>query len=428
MSILDAENLRLNYQEIETRIREYNPDVVGITMPTPAYDQVMEVARISKWVNPEVKVVVGGPHPTAFPEEVVEEPDIDVAVYGEGELTFSQVIDAFEREDSLKAIRGIAYNLFGITFLNPPQKLISCLDTLPFPARHLLPMESYYAPPTKRETLKKNCNIVSSRGCPWQCTYCMARIIWGGKVRYRSVENVIKEIEECISKYGIGEFNFNDELFTCSRKRTLKFCREIIKRKINISWVCSVRVDYVWKDVLRAMKQAGCKNVMFGFESGSQIILDKIKKGVTLKQAEEAVRLVKEVGIKSSGAFMLGNIGETEDTVRETIDFAKKLNVDTVSFYLASPYPGTEFYNTAKREGYFRDGLEWKDFSLIISNAHPTLNLPNLSSKQIARWQKRAYREYYLNPKFIWKRICSIKSLIDIKNLWDGLKTFIKVI
>ena len=125
---------------------------------------------------------------------------------------------------------------------------------------------------------------------------------------------------------------------------------------------------------------------------------------------------------------MIGNIGETEDTVRQTIDFAKKLNVDTISFYTASPYPGTEFYNTAKREGYFRDGLEWKDFSLIISHAKPTLNLPGLSSERIAYWQKRAYREYYLNPRFLWKRICSIKSLVDIKNLWDGLKTFKKVI
>lgn len=424
ISILDCENLRLKYPEIENRIKEYQPDVMGITMPTPVYTQGLEVAKIAKWINPNIKVVVGGPHPTAFPKEVSGEPCIDAAVYGEGEKTFTNLVDAFENGYSLKSIKGIAYN----TYLNPPQPLIENLDTIPFPARDLLPLDVYYAPPTKRETNTPNANIISSRGCPYNCTYCMSRIIWQKKVRFRSVQNVIDEIKECINKYGRGEFNFNDELFTLNRKRTLEFCDMVAKCDLRISWVCALRVDYVWGDVLYKMKEAGCKKVMFGFESGSQKVLDLMKKGTTLKQAEEAVKTTKRIGIKTSGAFMIGNIGETEETVRETINFAKKLNVDTVSFYVASPYPGTEFYNTAKEKGYLRKGLRWKDFSLIIGQAKPPLNLPGMTSQRIAYWQKRAYREYYLNPKFLWTRLKRIRSWIDIKNLIDGFKTFRKVI
>ena len=202
----------------------------------------------------------------------------------------------------------------------------------------------------------------------------------------------------------------------------------VAKCDLKISWVCALRVDCVWEDVLIKMKQAGCRKVMFGFESGSQKVLDLMKKKTILKQAEDAVRLVKKIGIKTSGAFMIGNIGETEKTIRETINFSKKLNVDTVSFYVASPYPGTEFYNTAKEKGYLRKGLRWKDYSLIIGQANPPLNLPGLSSERIAYWQKRAYREYYLNPKFLWTRLKKIRSWIDIKNLLDGFKTFRKVI
>ena len=413
IKIIDAENLRLDYDLLDAEIREFNPDILGITMPTPAFEQAMEVVRRAKWMNHNVKTIVGGPHPTAFPKEVSRETFIDFVVYGEGEKSFYNLCDAIEYNKLYNSIQGIAYS--GI--INPPQPLIDNLDEIPFPARDLLPMETYYAPPTKRETIKKNANIISSRGCPYNCTYCMAKTVWGRKTRFRSVKNVVDEIQHCVDVYGIGEFNFNDELFTCNRQRTIEFCQEVMNRDLDISFVCSLRVNHVWKDVLGWLKIAGCKKVMFGFESGSQLILDNIKKGATLKQAEEAVALVKRFGIKTSGAFMIGNIGETEETIRETIDFSKKLNVDTVSFYVASPYPGTEFYEQAKP--YFRPNVTWSDFALIGTN--PLLDLPNLSHEKIAYWYKRAYREYYLRIDFIRERLRNIKSWIDIKNIIDGL-------
>jgi len=234
------------------------------------------------------------------------------------------------------------------------------------------------------------------------------------------------EIEECINKYGIREFNFHDELFTVDKKRTIEFCQEVVKRKLEIVSVCMIRVDFADEETLRWMKRAGCRKIMFGFESGSQMILDLMKKHVAMEKAEEAVKLVKKIGIKTAGNFMLGNIGETEKTIRQSIDLAKKLNCDTMAFFVASPYPGTEFYQIAKQKGYFRKDVDWKDFTLVSNNL-PPLDLPGLPAKEILRWQKRAYWEYYLRPRYIWQKIAGIRSWIDILNLWNGAKLFLRL-
>lgn len=428
ISILDCEGLRLKYTEIENRIRELKPDIIGITIPTPAFVQGLEVSRIAKRVNKDIKIIVGGPHPTAFPMETTGEETIDISVYGEGELTFIEIVDALQNNKTLEGIKGLAYKDAGNNVkLNAPRPLISDLDTIPFPARHLLPLERYFLPPTKRESNKRSGNMLTSRGCPYECTYCMARIIWNKKVRLRSVKNVVDEIEECVKKYGLGEFNFHDELFTLKRDRTIEICREICRRKLDIAWVCMVRVDYVWEDVLREMKKAGCRKIVFGFESGSQEILDIMKKRTTVEQAIKAVRLVKKVGIKTGGNFMFGNIGETEETIRKSIELAKKLNTDTVAFFIASPYPGTEFYDIAKEKGFLRPDLEWKDFTLVTEHAKPPLNLPGLASERIAYWQKRAYIEYYFRPSYILQKLLSIRSLTDIKNLVYGMKLLLRL-
>ena len=195
---------------------------------------------------------------------------------------------------------------------------------------------------------------------------------------------------------------------------------------MDIVWVCMIRVDFVDEETLKEMESAGCKKIAFGFESGSQMILDQMKKRVALEKAEEAVKLVKKAGIKTAGSFMLGNIGETEETIRQTINLAKRLNCDTMAFFIASPYPGTEFYETAKANGYFRRDLEWKDFALVSNNL-PPLNLPGLPAERILYWQKKAYREYYLRPKYILSKIIGIRSLVELKNLYNGVKLFLRL-
>jgi len=428
ISILDCEGLRLKYDEIASRLKNIEPDILALTLPTPAFEQGLEISRIAKNINNSIKVIVGGPHPTAFPVETAREASIDIAVYGEGEVTLTEAVGALENNNSLLEVRGLAYkDAGGEVKLNPAQPLISDLDTIPFPARDLLPLGIYFSPPTKRESNKRSANMVTSRGCPYECTYCMARIIWDKKVRFRSPQNVVDEIEECVKIYGLGEFNFHDELFTLKRDRTIEICREIQRRKLDIVWVCMVRVDYVWEDVLRQMKRAGCRKIMFGFESGSQEVLDTMKKKATIKQAIDAVRLTKRVGIKTAGNFMFGNIGETEETIQESIELAKRLNTDTMAFFVASPYPGTEFYNIAKKNGYLRPDLTWKDFTLVAKDAKPPLDLPGLPSSRIAYWQRKAYGEYYLRPGYILQRIFGIRSAVDIRNLIDGGRLLLRL-
>jgi radical SAM superfamily enzyme YgiQ (UPF0313 family) len=254
----------------------------------------------------------------------------------------------------------------------------------------------------------------------------MASYIWQRKVRFRGIDNVIKEIEECINKYGIREFNFHDELFTVNKKRTIEFCQAIVKKKLDIAWVCMIRVDFADEETLQWMEKAGCKKIVFGFESGSQMILDKMKKRVALDKTEETVKLVKKIGIKTAGNFMIGNIGETKQTIRQSINLAKKLNTDTMGFFVASPYPGTEFYRVAKKKGYFRPDVTWKDFTLVSNNL-PPLDLPGLPAKEILAWQKRAFREYYLRPRYLLQKLLSIRSKVDLLNLYNGIKILLRL-
>jgi len=428
ISILDCEGLALSYSRIKSEIEKNSPDIVGITAPTPAYNQVIEVSKLIKNISKDIKIILGGPHPTTFPAETAQEEFIDFSVYGEGEQTFFELVNVIEREGDFNSVEGIAFkNSAGKVHLTAPRPLINDLDSIPFPARDLLPLDIYFSPPTKRVSNKKNGNMITTRGCPFECTYCIARIIWNKRVRYRSVKNVVDEIEECLKKFGIGEFNFHDELFTLKKDRTIEICQEIRRRKLDIAWVCMARVDYIWEDVLREMKRAGCKKIMFGFESGSQEILNLMKKRVKVERAYEAIKLVKRVGIKTAGNFMFGNIGETEETIRKSINLAKELDTDTVAFFIASPYPGTEFYEIAKKKGYLRKDLQWKDFTLVSQGNRPPLNLPGLDADRILELQKQAYKEYYLRVSYILKKLLGIRSLMDIQNLFYGAKLLFRI-
>jgi radical SAM superfamily enzyme YgiQ (UPF0313 family) len=424
---LDCEALGLDHEEIERRIRAVGPDIAAVTAPTPAFSQVLKVCRTVKAIAPEIVTVAGGPHPTALLEETAAEPDIDIAVDGEGEITFADIVRAVRDRTPLSEVKGIAYkDANAAVRRTAPRPLIEDLDSLPFPARDLFPLDLYFPPPTKRMSDKKAGNMITSRGCPYRCTYCMATVMWRHRVRFRGVANVVDEIEECGRRFGLGEFNFHDELFTVNRQRTLDFCAEVLRRKLDIAWVCMCRVDYLDMEVLRAMRRAGCLKIMFGFESGSQMILDTMKKKVALDKAQEAVRMVNKAGIRSAGNFMLGNLGETDATIRQTIDLAKRLNCDTMAFFIASPYPGTEFYDMARQRGYLRSDVQWKDFTLVSNNT-PPLDLPGLPAQRLMWWQKKAYREYYLRPRYVLGKLASIRTRTDVANLYNGAKLFLKL-
>jgi anaerobic magnesium-protoporphyrin IX monomethyl ester cyclase len=423
VKILDAEVHEMPYDKICKTVKLIDPDIIGFTSPTPAQEQVEELSALFKKINPKVKILAGGPHPTALPKRTLKESVIDYICIGEGEQTTYELLKELEKKNpNLSKVDGLAYrNNNNKIIKNKPRALIKDLDTLPFPARHLLPKKLYFLPPTKRISNKNSTTAISSRGCPFECTYCVSAVIWGRGVRFRSAKNVVDEMEDCINKYNIGEFNFHDDLFTVNEKRVLDICNDIKKRNLDVDWTCQARVDRLSMKMLHAMKKAGCGKISFGFESGSNKILKLMKKHSTPQQAIKAVKMVKKVGIRSAGSFMLGNLGETKKTMRQTINLAKKLNTDTATFFQTSPYIGTELYDIAIKKGYLHKNVKWKDYALLSKNP-PALELPGLKSCEVKKTIKKAYLEYYLRPKYIFNKIKTLKNTRDIVNLYNGMK------
>jgi radical SAM superfamily enzyme YgiQ (UPF0313 family) len=430
LKIVDGEGLRISMNEVFEQIKEYQPDVVGMTMPTSSYDCVKEIAQKVKSLFPKALIVVGGPHPTAFPQTLIKEiPELDFSISGEGEISLCRLITAIQQNSDLSSIPALSHKKNGVVIANPQRILIENLDTIPFPARDLLPNKIYYASLAKKmgPTVGYLANIITSRGCPYGCTYCESKVIWGRGARLRSASNVIEEIKECVNVYGASEFIFHDDILPIDRERMLEICRRIKDEKLDIHWACMTRVNFVWEDVMRAMKDAGCRLINFGFETGSATILKSINKGTTLDCAREAMKICEKIGIRTMGNFMIGNVGETEETIKETIEFAKELNPHTIGVFVATPYPGTDLYFQVKQLGYYNENTPWRNYACVSTSQSPML-LPNLSPERLRYWQARALREFYFRPVYIWKRIKEVKNIKDVKTLFSGLALFLKIV
>lgn len=424
--IIDAENLHLDFDAVQSRVREFNPDLVAMTFPTPGYVSVRKCARKVKEIG-DIPIVVGGPHPSAFATELLEDlEDVDISAFGEGERTFADIVRLHLEGGSMASVDGIAWRDGSKIVRNANRELIDDLDELDFPARDLLPNIKYATTPTKRVSNRVLANMITSRGCPYDCTYCESKVIWTRKVRLRSVENTVDEIELLQNQYGVGEINFHDDILPIRKDRTIELCQEIRRRKLDVHWMCNARVNFIWEDVLTEMKKAGCKRVMFGLETGNDQILKNINKKATLDQAYEAVKICRKVGVETMGSFMIGNIGETPETIRETINFAKKLDLDTVSFFVTMPYPGTDLYRQAVQEGLLTNDINWEDYCVVGTTSGP-MQLPGLSNDELRYWQSRALQEYYLRPKYVMRKLMKLKSVSELGTLLYGTQLLMRM-
>ncbi len=404
----------------QTIIRE-EPELVGIIALTPVIYEAFNVARIVKEISDKIWVVIGGPHPTVMPEESIQNPYIDFVVRGEGEETLLELVNSLGSGKEPDNIRGITLKKDGGIVQNPGRDSIKDLDSLPFPAYHLLPMSSYSSVQTKRGRFAL---ILTSRGCPYQCVYCNKKI-FGNKFRVRSPENILAEIEFLIENYAIREFHIVDDIFTLDKKRVETFCDLIQERHLDISWKCpnGVRVDSVTKELLAKMKEAGCYSVSFGIESGNQRILDNIKKRIILEQSKNAVQWAKQAGIFTICFFMFGNLGEDRETMEETIEFAKSLGADVAQFMILVPYPGTEVRQIMEAEGrIFTDN--WEEYGNLAGKAifeHGKLTKPLMEDMF-----KKAYRHFYYRPGYILHKILDIRSLSDVRFRVKGLSSVLR--
>jgi anaerobic magnesium-protoporphyrin IX monomethyl ester cyclase len=360
------DNLRKRLQNIKT------PLVFGIYIMTPYVKRAYETISYLKRIYPNVPFVAGGPHPTIQPEHTIRNSGADMCVRGEGEYTFHEVVKAVYNKESMDTIKGISYvNDSDHTIRhNPSRAPITHLDALPFPARELLPMYHYLRGGSQKAFSYNNIRattMIVSRGCPFQCTFCQPTIdeIFGRRVRYRSVDNVMDELLLLKKTYDIGGIFFLDDIFTSNKVMVHRFCEEVIRKNLNLRFAINSRIDTINNEILPLLKKAGVVTIMYGIESGNQKVLDAIKKKITVDQIKKAITLTKKYGIHVYGYFMLGSPEESLSSIKDTYSLVRSLPFDEVQFSIATPYVGTYLYNEAckdnliinpsamEREGYF---------------------------------------------------------------------------
>ncbi len=402
IDFIDVRAEDLSKDQVREAIKKSDPDVVGLTAWTFSILNAYDIAEMAKEINPNVKTLCGGPHASALPERSVQEsPYMDFAIYNEGEMTFVEILEKLEMGQSdWESVRGIAFRN-GSVKKTLPRPLIPNLDVLPFPARQLLKWDKYTRL-THRTLYSKNVGkrygtMMTSRGCPFQCTFC-DRASSGRTWRGRSPRNVVDEMIHLKEVYGAGEITFHDDLFTINRQRVKEICKILIQEKVDITWACDARADCADQEMFNLMQQAGCTNVFFGVETGDEEMLKKIKKGETRKQLKDGIDMAKKAGLRVTGSFILGMPGETKETIDATINFAKEVNADISHFHIATPFPGSELFNQLHTQGKILT-YDWSKYNQ--QRVEKIFEHENLTREQLEEAHKRAYREFYLRKEFI---------------------------
>ena len=431
VSILDAPALDLTSVGICESIEAESYDLIGVTMLTPMYRRSIEVVRVIKKAFPELPIVVGGPHPTILPEEtMIQNKEIDFAVIGEGEIVFLIFVNALEKNEDTEGIPGIAYRKNNTVIVNRPPEMLAHLDDLPIPARHLLPMHAYHM--TESRTQSEHAFTVSvSRGCPFNCAFC-CRIIFGRKVRHHSVDRIIDEITILVNDYGAKEINLEADTLTVNKHFINSLCEKIISSGLSrkITWTCESRIDTINEDMLKKMKEAGCWEISYGVETGSQRLLDLIHKDISLEQIEKTFAITKQIGIDIRAFYMLGIPTETREESLKTIAFAKKLDARWSQFTVFTPFPGTELYDLVVKEGALKSH-NWADYKTHGGWTRGGLAYvpKGRSVEEMKKLQKQAYRAVYLRPRVFLRFLRDINSIKKIKEyvagFWVLLKTML---
>ncbi|MFC2140116.1 B12-binding domain-containing radical SAM protein [Candidatus Auribacterota bacterium] len=415
--LIDASALALSKEECVRRLQEFSPDFLGFTLATYHFHHTLDWIRYLK-NNIKVPIVVGGIHTSVYPKETLAHKEIDYLVIGDGEETLPELIKTLLNGSNISQIKGIAYkDQAGNVLLNEPRGSFNNIDLTPFPARHLLPNEKYFSLISHRKNFTA---MMTSRGCPFNCIFCDNNTI---KFRFRSPENVVDEMVECYDKYDIREIDIFDAAFTVKKDRAKKICEEMLKRQLDIIWSFRTRADLIDKELLTLLNRASCTRIYYGIESASPTILKNIKKEVSIERIKEVIWQTEKSGIEPFGFFMVGNIGETKETVAETIQLIKKLPLKYIQ--VASIYvpPNTELYD------YLRDENQYDFWREYTRKGKLEGELPlygtSLTRKEIDHYVKRMYLAFYLRPFQVLKIVLSIKSFEEFKRGCIALKDMV---
>jgi len=415
---MDAVAREMGIDDFADSVSKLRPRAIFLEVSTPSIDSDIQTADALKRRMPEALIVFMGPHVSVFHEELLKNNHfVDACIRREFEYTVRDVCLALREGKGFGGIKGLTYRRGGEVVVNAERPLIQDLDELPWPDRNDFKIEDYQQAFYKG---KKTALIVTSRGCPYQCIYCLwPATMYGHVYRKRSPKNTVDEIEHLINAENIDEVFFDDDEFTLDRERVEGICEEIIRRGLKIKWHCMGRANNLSDRMLGLMKRAGCYQIFYGFESGSQDILNSIKKGITKQQMKKAVSMTQKAGIVAGGSFILGLPEDDKKTAEDTIRFAVELGADWVQFTYAAPFPGTEYYEIAKRQGWL-DDINWSDFD---GTCGPIVRTKSLTRKEIIGLQNRAYKVYYTSPKIISKNLRGIRSLRDVKRVVRGARS-----
>jgi len=423
--IVDASAQNLGFTEIIKQIQKNKPELVGLTAVTPAIVKTARLASVIKAINPAIPIVIGGPHFTAIPEQTLRDyPAFDYGVIGEGEETVVDLVAALSGKKDIFDVPGIAFRHNDKIMINPRREVIKDLDTLPFPAWNLLPgFPRKFFPAVFKYKRFPSSYIVSARGCPNRCIFCDTSV-FGHKIRYHSSDYIIEMIAYLLKTFKIKDIIFEDDQFLIDKERVKKICLSLLKNNLKISWSCSGRVNSVDDlGLLKLMKRSGCWLINYGIESANQQLLNSAKKSITISQIEQAICFTHQAGILSKGYFIFGLPGETEETMSETIRFAKQIPLNDVSVFMLTPFPGTEIYNRLK--DYHLTANDFEKMNILNVVYVPE----GLTKEKLIHYQRQFIKEFYLRPSIIgnyFKRfmlnpynLCNILRHLSFKSLLE---------
>ncbi|MHC4404405.1 MAG: B12-binding domain-containing radical SAM protein [Planctomycetota bacterium] len=404
--IVDARTLQLTPDEVLKHLKQWKPDVLGFMMTTYMFRETLDWIRYLRGGLPKVKVMVGGYNLRVYPAESVTAPEIDFGCFNSAYHTVPRLLEELEGGQRFDDVPGLVFKRNGhvVQTDSGPEP---DFDDYPNPARHLLPNELYAEFPTERKNFSV---MVTSKGCPRGCVFCEA-----GRTSYnpRSVETVIGEMRECYDRHGIREIDVFDYEFLINRKRAMGICKEMQRQKLDILWACRARIDSVDEELLKEMAASGCGRIYYGVESGDQDMLDRVNKGITLEQVRETIKLTNKYGIRPLGFFLIGSPGETRDTVRTTLKFAKSLGLDYVQFSKTTAKPLTSMWRDLVEEtGYDY----WREYILGNTEEQP---LPRpwteLTNDEIDELAYKAYVKFHARPWFLLKHTLKVRSWQEFK-------------
>ncbi|MBE0429578.1 MAG: radical SAM protein [Thermoleophilia bacterium] len=419
--ILDSARYALSHEQISQEVKDFNPDLIGMSVYSIGANRAIENAKHLK-SRFDIPIVAGGPHIIVYPDDLAEFDFFDFLVTGEGEKTLVELVEALEGKRGLADVKGIYYRDNGGIVKNEPRMYIQDLDELPFPAFHLIDDLKGYTPQLLVYRKRPVVTLITSRGCPFECIFCNS--VWTRRWRGNSAEYVVDLVEHVIEKYGAREISFHEDTFALNKRRVLEICRLMKERGIDIVWSATVNLKTLDRETILAMKDTGCWLVSVGIESGNDEVLKFIKKPVDKELVSRVTGWLDEAGIKIRGYFMMGHLIDTEETIQETIDFAKSLPLYSMNLSVMYLAPGSEAREIASMYGTVNEGLD-------LGSGYPRDDLgfvPNgLTKDYIQRMQKKAISEFFFRPSQIFRLMTAVESLEDVKRYARMAKAFVRL-